>query len=476
MKNSIIPVILAGGVGTRLWPLSRESYPKQFCTLIDEKTLFQHTAKRFQNSTELKFKNPIVVTNSEFRFIVSEQLRDVGIDASAILIEPEGKNTAPAVLIACFQALSECEDPIVLICPSDHHIDDVDKLYQCILHGMYALKQNNFVLFSIKPEYPEAGYGYMKLDVSSEDEIFDVVRFVEKPNVDNALKMISDGDYFWNSGIFLMRAKDLVSTMSAQCPELSGNVRQAYNLAEQDLGFTRIESSAWKKCENISIDFALLEGASNLKSVIYNGKWTDLGNWYSVWKNEVKDNAGVVSCENSIIVDCKNSIIRAEDPHQQIVAVGLENLVVVGMSDAVLVSTLERSKDLRQVVHYLKDNNITQSTNQKKDFRPWGWFETLTVETGYQVKRICVNSGEKLSLQSHEHRSEHWVVVSGTAKVTIDDEVSFLTGGQSVYIPVKSLHRLENEHNELLVLIEVQTGDYLGEDDIVRYDDKYSRH
>ena len=475
MKSKITPVILAGGSGTRLWPLSRKSYPKQFSKLIGETSLFQQTAKRLIAADELDFASPVTLTNSDFRFIIAEQLQAVGIDPGAILIEPEGRNTAPAILAACLHAYAEDEDAVLLICPSDHHIPDVHRFHQSVMCGLKAVYDGQLVTFGIEPDRPETGYGYLELDSIDGEGCYTLKRFVEKPALDVAEDMVRSGKFLWNAGIFLMRAKDMIAAFEQHCPEIFVSVNDALEQAKPDLGFLRLDADAWSQCEDISIDFAIMERASNLKAVPFAGGWSDLGDWKAIWNAGNPDAEGVVLSENATAIECRNVLLRSEHASQQIVGLGLSDIIAVAMQDAVLVAHMDEAQHVKKIVSTLKQNNISQSEILPKDHRPWGWFETLVIDGGYQVKRICVNPGGKLSLQSHKYRSEHWIVVEGSARVTVDDNVEFISEGQSVYVPQGAIHRMENIEDNPMTLIEVQTGSYLGEDDIIRYEDVYAR-
>ena len=473
----VYPVILAGGSGARLWPLSRKSYPKQFSKLVGDTTLFQECARRLTTSSDVEFAKHITVTNADFRFIIGEQLQEVGIDAGPILIEPEAKNTAAAILVSSIFARSEDENAILLVAPSDHLIPDKAEFHRTITVGLPYVQNGQMVTFGIKPTHPETGYGYLKMgcDVLDGFGTARVESFVEKPNFDDAQKMLDAGSYLWNAGIFLFRACDMIDAFSNYAPKTLEFVERAVNEAVIDLGFLRLSPKPWSDIHDISIDYAIMEKAANLVAVPYNSKWSDLGGWDAVWQDAVKDQSGNVTTETAHAVDCSNSLLRAESSSQQLVGIGLDDIIAVAMPDAVLVAHKERAQDVKRAVSLLKSQGVVQAEELPRDHRPWGWFESLTVGEGFQVKRIHVSPGAALSLQSHNHRSEHWVVVEGVAKVTIDDTVQTVTEGQSVYVPLGSKHRLENPGKFPMALIEVQIGNYLGEDDIVRYEDLYSR-
>ena len=472
------PVLLAGGSGTRLWPLSRKSYPKQFSNVISEQTLFQQTALRFSSSDSIEFAAHITLTNSDFRFIVGEQMQAVGIDPGAILIEPEVKNTAPAILAACIYAMRSDPDAILLVAPSDHVISDTSAFHAAVQMGLEQVENGKVVTFGISPTHPETGYGYLevKRGYQRDAEALKVSRFVEKPDLQNAERMLTSGNYLWNAGIFLFKAADMLAAFEKFEAETLALVQSAVLDAKVDLGFLRLCANAWSNLTSQSIDYAVMEKADNLVAIAYTSQWSDLGSWDSVWAETTKDVNGNAVSFAAHAIECKNSLLRAESSSQQMVGLGLENIIAIAMPDAVLVANKNSAQDVKKVVEHLKLKDLLQAESFPKDFRPWGWFESLILTDNFQVKRICVNPGAALSLQSHEHRSEHWVVVEGTARVTIGDQVKFIDAGQSVYVPLGVKHRMENLGTHPMLLIEVQTGTYFGEDDIVRYEDIYQRH
>ena len=471
----ITPVLLAGGYGTRLWPTSRKGYPKQFSKLLGDETLFQSSAKRLVSSQTVQFDAPITMTNSDFRFIVVEQLQRAGVDPGAVLIEPEGRNTAPAVLAAAIYASNRNPDANILIAPSDHIIPDTLAFHAAICKGVKETANGRIVTFGITPTRPETGYGYLELSAPSSGCAVPLKRFVEKPDLASAKAMLDAGTYLWNAGIFLFRAKDMIAAFKALAPELIGPVSDAIEQGHADLGFFRIAAAPWKKCQNISIDYAIMEKINTLSAVPYSAGWNDLGEWDSVWLELGPNAEGVVTSENATAIECQDVLLRSENESQHLVGLGLENIIAIAMPDAVLVAHKSRAQDIKLVVSTLKTNGVPQAETFPKDHRPWGWFESLIIGGRFQVKRIHVLAGAALSLQSHHHRSEHWIVVEGTAKVTVDDNVTLLTEGQSTYIPLGAVHRMENPGKVPMVLIEVQTGVYLGEDDIKRYKDNYAR-
>jgi len=474
----IYPVLLAGGSGARLWPLSRKSYPKQFFNLIGEKTLFQCSAKRLTSSDIIKFASHITLTNADFRFIIGEQLQEIGIDPGPTLIEPEGKNTAAAILAASIFAHEKDKDAVLLVAPSDHVIPDTAIFHEAIKVGLSHVKNQKMVTFGIKPTHPETGYGYLELSTDTLDDngTSDISKFVEKPHLQDAKQMLASGHYLWNAGIFLFLAQDMMDAFKAYAPETLDLVSKSINEASSDLGFLRLAAEPWSEIEDISIDYAIMEKAQNLVAVPYASKWSDLGGWDAVWSESEQDTSGNVTSETAHAIECSNSLLRSESGSQQVVGLGLNDIMAIAMPDAVLVAPKERAQDVKKAVELLKSKDIAQAEIFPKDHRPWGWFESLALGDRFQVKRICVKPGAALSLQSHKHRSEHWVVVEGTAKVTIDDEVKLVSEGQSVYVPLGTKHRMENPGKFPMLLIEVQIGTYLREDDIIRYEDIYARN
>ena len=471
----ITPVLLAGGSGTRLWPVSRKSFPKQFAPLVGDETLFQASAKRLSGA---RFAAPLVMTNADFRFIVAEQLAKVGITPASVLIEPAGRNTAPAILAAALVVAQKNPDALLLVAPSDHVVPDAEAFGQAVELGAHAAAQGRIVTFGITPTRPETGYGYMEAEAAGEGPVT-LRRFVEKPDVATAEQMIAQGNYLWNAGIFLFSARTMIDAFKAHAPEYLAPVQAALDEAQTDLGFLRLAPEPWDRLPDMSIDYAVLEKATNLSVVRFSGHWSDLGGWDAVWREEQQDSIaerGAVTDGRSTAIDCDNVLLRAQDEGIEVVGIGLTNVMVVSTKDAVLVAGMDRAQDVRKAVAALKSKGARQAEAFLRDHRPWGYYETLALADRFQVKRIVVNPGAALSLQSHFHRSEHWIVVSGTARVTVDDTVTLVTENQSIYVPLGAVHRMENPGKVPMVLIEVQTGSYLGEDDIVRYEDVYSRN
>ncbi|MBX2838180.1 MAG: mannose-1-phosphate guanylyltransferase/mannose-6-phosphate isomerase [Gammaproteobacteria bacterium] len=466
----IYPILLCGGSGTRLWPLSRKSYPKQFSVTWGDHSLFQQSALRMAGRD---FHPPTIVTAEDFRFVVSEQLREIQLDKGKVLVEPSAKNTAPAILAAALRIQKDDPEALLLVAPSDQVIPDVDAFQQCVKQGVESAVAGKLVTFGIEPSRPETGYGYLK--VRGGEGVRDLEAFVEKPSAPEAERMLRQGGYFWNAGIFLFKASALVGAFTQYAPQMLKGVQAALEAAQDDLDFTRLDKDQWQMVESDSIDYAIMERADNLVVVPFASAWSDLGDWQAMHREMSGDENGLVTQGAATAIDCKNSLIRAESDSQQVVGIGLENTLVVAMHDAVLVADASRAQEVKQAVAILQDSGVKQSTDFPRDNRPWGWYETLALSDRFQVKRIVVKPGGCLSLQSHVHRSEHWIVVAGTARVTIDEEVRLVTENESVYIPLGAVHRMENPGKLPMVLIEVQTGTYLGEDDIVRYEDIYAR-
>ncbi len=474
----VTPVLLCGGAGTRLWPLSRKSYPKQFSRLAGAQTLFQASAERLSGRhAAFEFAAPVVVTNGDFRFIVTEQLFEIGIDPGPVLIEPEGRNTAAAILAVATWLAARDPEAIMLVAPSDHVIPDRAVFQDAVARGLPLLSEGRLVTFGITPDRPETGYGYLELagQPDATGAPLPLARFVEKPDATRAAEMLAAGNYLWNAGIFLFRVGDLLAAFRAHAADLIDPVAAAVTQGHTDLGFLRLAPDPWQDVRDISIDYAVMEKADNLSVVPFTGEWSDLGGWDAVWRAMPQDAAGVAVSDHATSIGCSNSLLRSENPAQELVGIGLDNIIAIAMPDAVLVASMDRAQDVKKAVEVLKAKGASQAQTLPRDYRPWGWYESLIVGGRFQVKRIVVHPGAALSLQSHHHRSEHWIVVEGTARVTVDDMVKLVSENQSVYIPLGAVHRMENPGKVPMVLIEVQTGSYLGEDDIIRYEDIYAR-
>lgn len=472
----IYPVILCGGSGTRLWPLSRKSYPKQFSKLVGKESLFQACARRLSGPG---YAPPLVLTGEDFRFIVTEQLAAVEQAPSAILIEPEGRNTAPAVLAAALWLEKRSPDALMLVAPSDHVVSDARAFRTAVDAASQRAAKGDIVTFGIQPTRAETGYGWLELaegGAACAGAPVPLARFVEKPDAADAGRMFENGNFLWNAGIFLFSVQAILKAYRAHVPQMIEAVSSALSAAQCDLGFTRLEPKAWAGVEDISIDYAVMEKASNLAVMPYAAGWSDLGGWEAVWLEQEPDDKGNVASGDVTAIDCSDTLLRSDSANMTLVGIGLEDIVAVAMKDAVLVARKSDSQRVKDAVTALRAKEKHQADQFPVDHRPWGSFESLVIGNRFQVKRIVVHPGAALSLQSHHHRSEHWIVVEGTARVTIDDTVKLVTENESVYIPLGARHRLENPGKVPMMLIEIQTGVYLGEDDIVRYEDFYARN
>ena len=470
--TTIYPVLLCGGSGTRLWPLSRKAYPKQFSVTFGEHSLFQQSALR---TVGKGFASPTVITAEQYRFVASEQLREIDLLANTLMVEPSAKNTAPAILAATLRVMQDNPDALLLVSPTDHLIPNTAAFQQTIQRATAAAVNDRLVTFGIAPDRPETGYGYLKLGQTDADGIGQLDAFVEKPVEAEALRMLEAGGYLWNAGIFMFKGSTLVDAFKQHAPEILAGVKTSLDAAQNDLDFSRLDADAWDQLPSISIDYAIMEQVDNLSVVPFNSKWSDLGDWQALHRELPGDEQGNVTTGPVTTIDCKNSLLRAESASQHVVGIGLENTIVVGLPDAVLVADASRAQEVKEAVSILKESGAKQAEYFLRDDRPWGWYETLALSDRFQVKRIVVKPGGCLSLQSHFHRSEHWIVVAGTARITLGEDIKLVTENESVYIPLGTVHRMENPGKLPMVLIEVQTGTYLGEDDIVRYEDIYAR-
>ncbi|SFS19730.1 mannose-1-phosphate guanylyltransferase/mannose-6-phosphate isomerase [Yoonia litorea] len=475
MTQDIHPVLLCGGSGTRLWPLSRKSYPKQFVKLTGDESLYQASARRLSGAG---FAAPMIVTASDFRFIVIEQLAALDMAPADILIEPAAKNTAAAICAAAIALEARAPGSLMLVAPSDHVIPDGARFRAAVHAATSAARDGQLVTFGIRPDRAETGYGWLELSQATDDfaSIAQPLKsFVEKPDPAKAEALLAGGMHLWNAGIFLFTTTTILDAFAQHAPEVLEATQAAFAAAERDLAFIRLGPEAWETLPDISIDYAVMERASNLSVVPYAGAWSDLGDWQAVWREAEADHSGTVTSGPSTALDCAGTLLQATDDAQELVGIGLQDIIAVAMPDAVLVARKDRAQEVKEAVATLKRKSVAQAETLPRDYRPWGWFESLVVGPRFQVKRITVNPGAALSLQSHHHRSEHWIVVEGTAKVTVDENVQLIGENASVYIPLGAIHRLENPGKVPLTLIEVQTGTYLGEDDIIRYEDIYAR-
>ncbi len=477
MKNiSVIPIILCGGSGTRLWPLSRESYPKQFLNLDNNSTnsLLQKTQERILNLENIR--NPILVCNEEHRFIVAEQMREINVKPEAIILEPFSRNTAPAITLACLKALENIDDPILLVLSSDHLIKNEKGFINVLNEGIKFALEDKLVTFGVIPSSPETGYGYIKSKVpfdQKRSKASEIEMFIEKPDINKANELIKDKHYTWNSGIFMFKAKKLVSELEKFSPKILKSCTDAIEKCTYDLEFVRPNKDLFKSCPSLSFDISVMEKTKSGMVLPLDVKWTDIGNWKALWESSKKDIEGNFKKGKVITNSSKNCYLRSEN--RLIVGIGISNLVIVETNDAVLVADKDHSQKVKDIVKTLKERKIQEGQNHKKIYRPWGHYLSVVEESRWQVKLIQVKPGEKLSLQMHHHRSEHWIVVNGTAKVELNKNISILSENESIYIPLGSKHRLINPGKIPLILIEVQSGSYVGEDDIVRFDDKYGR-
>ena len=461
------PVLLSGGSGTRLWPLSREAYPKQFLALAGEHTMLQETWRRV---APLASSAPIVVANEEHRFLAAEQLRLVGVDRADIVLEPVGRNTAPAIAAAALQAMAGGEDPLLLVLPSDHVVRDAEGFRAAVRTAMGAAENGALVTFGIVPAAPETGFGYIQ--AAEGEGVREVLRFVEKPDAATAQAYLESGGYFWNSGMFLFRASRYLAELERLRPDMLAAVRQAFSAAARDGDFIRLDREAFAACPSDSIDYAVMEHTAGARVLPVDIGWNDVGSWSALWEVSEQDGDGNAHHGDVIAVDSRNSYAYAR---RLVALVGVDDLVVVETDDAVLVARKDRVQQVKEVVARLKSDQRSHAVLHREVHRPWGSYDSIDQDDGFQVKRIKVKPGARLSLQSHKHRAEHWIVVRGTARVTRDNDVFELHANQSTYIPLGAKHRLENPGTGMLELIEVQSGGYLGEDDIVRYEDVYGR-
>ena len=468
----IHPVILCGGAGTRLWPASRSAYPKQFARLMGDHSLFQMTLRRF---TGPDFAAPLVMTENDFRFMATEQCAQTGLADARVVVEPARRDTAPAILAAALM-LEQTPEAFMLVAPSDHVIGDLDGFLAAVRAARQAAQTGGaLVTFGVTPDRPETGYGYLELAGPAAPATATPLRsFREKPDLETAQAFLEAGSYLWNAGIFLFRVGDILAAFAAHAPDLIDPCRSAVTGRSTDLGFERL-GPAYDMARAISFDYAIMENAQTVMAVPLGSDWSDLGSWDALWQAAGPDAQGMATHGSVTAIDCTDSYLRADEGNTQLVGLGLDNIVAVAMRDAVLVADKSRLQDVKRVVETLRAQQVPQADDYPRFHRPWGWYETLSAGQRFQVKQIMVKPGGVLSLQSHHHRSEHWIVVAGTAEVTVEGETRLVTENESVYIPLGARHRMANPGKLPMYLIEVQTGGYLGEDDIVRYEDIYNR-
>lgn len=467
----LIPIIMAGGSGSRLWPMSRTLNPKQFLRLTDHANSFlQTTIKRLEG---LNCQEPRLICNEQHRFLAAEQLRTLGLDKPRILLEPIGKNTAPAIALAAIQAYEENANSILLVLAADHLIRDEKAFHDSVRVSLPLAESGKLVTFGIVPTHPETGYGYIERGSAIGCGGFTVSRFIEKPNLIAAQEYLMTGDYFWNSGMFIFRAQRYLEELERFRPEILQTCRVALANGTRDLHFTRVDESAFRSCPEDSIDYAVMESTKDAVMVPLDAGWSDIGSWSALWDVSEKDDQGNVFKGDVLDHGSSNTYVHADS--RLVTTVGVQDLVVVETKDAVLVAHKDHVQDVKKIVEKLKDQSRGEYVNHREVYRPWGMYDSVDNGHRYQVKRITVQPGAKLSVQMHHHRAEHWIVVSGTAKVTNGDKTYLVSENQSTYIPVGQIHALENPGVIPLELIEVQSGSYLGEDDIVRFEDKYGR-
>tara|TARA_R110002033_G_scaffold96537_2_gene145428 strand:- start:4628 stop:6040 length:1413 start_codon:yes stop_codon:yes gene_type:complete len=468
----ILPVIMAGGNGSRLWPLSRELYPKQFLTVSGELSMLQQTVARL---TGMEHHAPLLICNEEHRFIAAEQIRLGGFAHSGIILEPVGRNTAPAIALAALQALKNAEqdeDPILLVLAADHLIEDTSAFQKSVGKALPFAKDGKLVTFGIVPTVPETGYGYIKAG-QPQGDAFTVAEFVEKPDLNTAQGYLASGDYYWNSGMFLFKASRYLEELKKHSPEILLACEESMQENTTDMDFVRVNIEAFQRCPDDSIDYAVMEKTDSSMVIPMDAGWSDVGSWSALWEVSEKDENKNVIKGDVISVNSANNYLHSNN--KLIAVVGIDNLVVVETKDAILVAHKEQVQDVKVIVNHLKAVGRTEHKIHREVYRPWGKYDSLDVGNRDQVKRITVKPGAKLSIQMHHHRAEHWIVVSGTAKVTNGDKTILLTENESTYIPIGQIHALENPGVLPLELIEVQSGSYLGEDDIVRFEDRYGR-
>ena len=466
----MIPVIMSGGSGTRLWPLSRKNKPKQFLNLFGDQSLFQDTLARLSGLDELQA--PIIVCNEEHRFMVAEQLQELGEHKADIILEPCARNTAPAIAIAALQAQLLGDDPILLVLAADHVIHDHPAFHSAISKAKIVAEQGYLVTFGIVPDSPHTGYGYIEAENKTSSS--KVSAFVEKPNKEIAEQYLASGNYYWNSGMFMFKASTILQELALFAPEMLKNCQLAVDKAATDLDFVRLDKESFSACHSDSIDYAVMEKTDKAMVIPLDAGWSDVGSWSSLWENHDKDRDNNVSIGDVILEKVTNSYIHSE--HRLVSVLGVDNLVVVETPDAVMIADKHQAENIKTIVSKLQKEERDEAIVHRKCYRPWGYYDAIDQGQRFQVKRITVNPGASLSLQLHHHRAEHWIVVKGTAEVTCGDVVSLVSENESTYIPLGTQHRLSNPGRVPLEIVEIQSGSYLGEDDIVRLQDNYNRN
>jgi mannose-1-phosphate guanylyltransferase/mannose-6-phosphate isomerase len=467
----IIPVILSGGSGTRLWPLSRKQYPKQYLSIAGDKTMLQETILRLSGLDNLS--NPIIICNADHRFIVAEQCQQIDIKNPTILLEPVGRNTAPAIAAAAIHSLKTSEDKVLLVLSADHIIQDINAFHEAINIANNQAQEGKLATFGIVPIDANTGYGYIKSSMNNIDGAYKVEEFVEKPDHETAEKYLDQGNYLWNSGMFMFKADTLIEELTLHSSDIVKLVNNAVKNASQDLDFIRLDKQAFESSPSDSIDYALIEKSDNVVVVPLDAGWSDVGSWSTLYDTGVKDSNGNVLKGDVIVKNTTNTYINAS--HHMVTTVGVDKLVVIDTPDATFIASQDKAHEVKSIVESLQKKGRAESHSNRKVYRPWGWYDSIEVGLHFQVKRLHINPGAKLSLQMHHKRAEHWVVVSGTATAINGEDILTLTEGDSNYIPFGTIHSLENKTNEQLEIIEVQSGTYLGEDDIVRFEDIYGR-
>jgi len=466
----IVPVILSGGSGTRLWPLSRKLHPKQFIDLINDTTLFQDTILRLPKGVA----NPLIICNEDHRFLAAEQLRQIDKKSNGIILEPIGRNTAPAIALAALKFINNGENPLLLVLSADHLIKDINAFHQAINIAEKLAEKNKLVTFGIVPDKAETGYGYIKADIDGMTDYYSIQSFTEKPKQEDAQKYLDSGNCLWNSGMFMFKASTYLQELEKFEPEILASCKKSCQTEYKDKDFIRLNNDEFYQCPEQSVDYAVMECTKDGVVVPLDANWNDIGSWDALWDAKNKDKNGNVSEGDVILDEVKNTYTYSSN--RLVSAIGVSDLVIIDTQDALLVADKKYSQNIKNIVNQLKKSGRSEADNHRKVFRPWGYYDSIDADDGFQVKRILVNPGAKLSLQKHAHRAEHWVVVKGVAKVTCGDKTFSLKENQSTYIPKGKVHRLENTEKTDLEIIEIQTGDYLGEDDIIRLEDDYQRN